>query len=99
MTDFRVNQAGLDAVAFDARKVAIDSAGEDLEEAAQNTVHVLTGNLRDRIGYQGADPKAEEGTALADTDYAEYEHNGTRNREGHPFFTEAIDVVAASPDG
>ena len=99
MTDFRVNQAGLDAVAFDARKAGIDISGEDVEGAAKETVHVLTGNLRDEIGYQGVDPQANEGYVLADTDYAELEHNGTRHREAHPYFTEAIDVVAASPDG
>ena len=97
--DYRVNQAGLDAVAFDARKVGIDTTGEDIEKAAKETVHVLTGNLRDEIAYQGVDPQAAEGYVLADAEYAEAEHNGRRYREGHPFFNEAVDVVAASPDG
>lgn len=99
MTEYRVNQAGLDAVSFDARKVAIDDAGEDLEGAAKETVHVLTGNLREQIAYQGANPQATEGYVLADAEYALVEHEGSRHREAHPFFTEAIDVVAASPDG
>ena len=79
--DFRVNQTGLDAVAFDARKVAIDSSGEELEGAAKETVHVLTGNLRVEIAYQGVDPQATEGYVLSDTEYAEAEHNGSRYRE------------------
>lgn len=97
--DFKPNHAAIDVVAFDARKVAIDASGEDLEDAAKETVHEVTKKLKDNIAYVGVNPQATEGHVLADTDYALHEHSGSRYREGHPFFTEAIDVVAASPDG
>lgn len=89
-----VNHAANEAVLLAARQAALDAAGENLEAAAKQTVHVLTGNLRDEIAYIGVNPQVTEGYVLADTNYALHEHDGTRYRPGHPFFHEAIDREA-----
>jgi HK97 gp10 family phage protein len=90
-----LNHAANEAVAMAARKAALDDAGLRIEGTAKQTVHVITGNLRRSIRYAGTNPQAAEGYVEATASYSVYEHEGTRYRPPHPFFTEAIDREAS----
>jgi HK97 gp10 family phage protein len=86
-----INYAANEAVLLAARRDALEDAQARIAASAQQTVHVITGNLRRSIRPTRLDAERGEAEVLADTDYAIYEHNGTRYRSGHPFFHEAID--------
>jgi HK97 gp10 family phage protein len=86
-----INHAANEAVLLAARRDALEDAQARLTIAAQQTVHVITGNLRRSIGPGRLDAERGEAEVEAKADYAIYEHNGTRYRSGHPFFHEAID--------
>ncbi len=93
--EFRINEAAFQAVAVAARRAALEDAQARLTVAAQGTVHVITGNLRRNIRPGRMDAEGGEAEVIADTDYAIFEHDGTRYRPGHPFFHEAIDRLSA----
>jgi hypothetical protein len=90
-----IDNAALEAVLLVARRGALEETQAELVGAAQQTVHVITGNLRRNIKRGDINADATEAEVVADTDYAVYEALGTRYRPPHNFFTEAIDILSA----
>lgn len=97
--DVDINEGRMNAFLLEARHDALEDSQAELVAVAQETVHVITGNLRRNIKVGDVNADATEAEVVADTDYAIYEHDGTRYRPPHPFFTEAIDILTARNAG
>lgn len=64
---------------------------EIIAKEARDTVHVITGNLRDSIEVKVVGKTV---TIVANADYAGIEEFGSPTREAHPYLRPAIDKKA-----
>lgn len=65
----------------------LSEVGSKVVGYAQSTVHVVTGNLRDSIGYDSNDTEV---VVSASMDYAQYEELGTSRQQAHPYLRPAV---------
>lgn len=80
------SQRCIDAI-NEAVSDALGEIGKAASDHAKGTVHVITGNLRDSIGYSVADNKV---TIFADMPYAAYEELGTSRQDAHPYLKPSV---------
>lgn len=70
-----------------AVNAAMDEIGKKATAYAKGTVHVITGNLRDSIGYEAS---GGEVTIYAGMPYAQYEELGTSTQDAHPYLKPSV---------
>ena len=81
------NTSSVESALRTAIAKGLDSAGARAEEYAKETVHVITGNLRDSISHEASDNAV---VVYAGMDYAPYEELGTSKQDAHPYLRPAV---------
>lgn len=66
---------------------AMEEIGQRAEGYAKQTVHVITGNLRDSIGHEATEDSV---TIYAGMSYAEFEELGTSRQPAHPYLAPSV---------
>lgn len=70
-----------------AIEAALDEVGSKAVGYAKANVHVVTGNLRDSIGYSADD---KEVTVYASASYAADEELGNSHQDAHPYLRPSV---------
>lgn len=81
------NTSSVESALRAALAKGLDSAGARAEAYAKETVHVITGNLRDSIGHEASDDAV---VVYAGMDYAPYEELGTSRQDAHPYLRPSV---------